>query len=314
MRPGQHFIGVKVSDHSVAQLAGKLSRGELLLNMRPFVARIRSDVPALAGNIALTYGEFDTLAHDQFADFHIEVSLEKGLRRWIRPMARFYYDGKPAFLPLPANQAFPMVEWGLNWCVAAHAHQYLIIHAAVLERDGRALIMPAPSGSGKSTLCAGLAMRGWRLLSDELALYDFNTGLVHGMARPINLKNASIGVIRNFAPDAVLTDPVADTIKGTVALMRPPAGSVARAAEPARPAWIVLPRYVAGSHACMSANSRAETFILLAEQSFNYDIQGLRGFNAIGDLIDQASCYRFSYSDLDEAADVFDRLHAGSLA
>jgi hypothetical protein len=42
----------------------------------------------------------------------------------------------------------------------------------VLERGGRALLLPAPSGSGKSTLCAGLAFNGWRLLSDELALLD----------------------------------------------------------------------------------------------------------------------------------------------
>ncbi|MGI4848225.1 MAG: HprK-related kinase A, partial [Janthinobacterium lividum] len=145
---------MKVAELAPAALAGLLARGELLLDIQPFVARIRSDVPSLAGNIALTYGEFELRSPDQFADFHIEVSLEPGLRRWFKPMARFYYDGKPAFLPLPAGQAFPMVEWGLNWCVAAHAHQFLIIHAAVLERDGLALVMPAPPGSGKSTLCA----------------------------------------------------------------------------------------------------------------------------------------------------------------
>ncbi|MGI4849873.1 MAG: HprK-related kinase A, partial [Janthinobacterium lividum] len=165
-------------------------------------------------------------------------------------------------------------------------------------------------GSGKSTLCAGLAMRGWRLLSDELALYDFNTGLIHGMARPINLKNASIDVIKRFAPDAVLTPPVADTIKGTVALMRPPVASVQRASEPARPAWVVLPKFVANSPARLLPHSRAATFILLAEQSFNYDIQGLRGFNAIGQLVDQVSCHTFSYSSLDEAEAVFNQLHA----
>ena len=63
------------------------------------------------------------------------------------------------------------------------------------------MLLPAPPGAGKSTLCAGLVHRGWRLLSDELALVDMETGLVRGMARPVNLKNKSIEVIRDFAPE-----------------------------------------------------------------------------------------------------------------
>lgn len=285
-----------------------LKRGDLLLQISPFVARIRSDVHKVARELALMYGDFGVCSPDAFADFHVEVAREAGLRRWFKPLARFAFDGKWSFVPLPAEQAFPMIEWGLNWCVAAHAHQYLVIHAAVIEKGGRAAVLPAPPGSGKSTLCAGLVNRGWRLLSDELALYDLDTGLIHGMARPVNLKNASIDVIQAFAPDAVFTAPVPDTTKGTVALMRPPSASVSRAEEPARPAWIILPKYVAGAEPVLSVHGKAETFLLVAEQSFNYDVQGERGFSAVGDLLDQCASYRFSYGRLDDAVGVFDRL------
>ena len=54
-------------------------------------------------------------------------------------------------------------------------------------------------------------------------------GLVRGMARPINLKNKSIDVIRAFAPGVVMTAPVPDTTKGTVALMQPARRQRARA-------------------------------------------------------------------------------------
>ena len=97
----------------------------------------------------------------------------------------------------------------MNWCISAHAHQFLILHAAVLERGGVALIMPAPPGSGKSTLCAALALSGWRLLSDELALIDPGSGRVWPLCRPVSLKNRSIEVIRHFAPEAVF-GPVAE--------------------------------------------------------------------------------------------------------
>lgn len=298
----------KVRDLSERELRRLLERGDLLLHIAPFVARIRSDVPKAAREIALMYGDFALCPPGGFADFHVEVAREAGFRRWFKPQARFAFDGRRSFVPLPAEQVFPMLEWGLNWCVAAHAHQYLMIHAAVIEKGGRAAVLPAPPGSGKSTLCAGLVNRGWRLLSDELALYDIATGLIHGMARPVNLKNASIDVIRAFAPEAVFTAPVPDTSKGTVALMRPPAASVERAQEAARPAWIVLPRYVAGTEAELTAHGKAETFLLVAEQSFNYDIHGQRGFAALGELLDRCASYRFSYGHLDEAVAVFDRL------
>lgn len=303
---------MKLVDLPGAELERLLRRGELLLDLAPFVARICSDVESAARDIASMYGEFEIRSPDTFADFHIRVAREPGLRRWYRPQARFYFDGQPAFAPLPADQAFPMIEWGLNWCVAAHAHQFLIIHAAVIEKRGRAAVLPAPPGSGKSTLCAGLVQRGWRLLSDELALVDLQTGLVRGMARPVNLKNASIAVLRSFAPEAVMTPPVPDTLKGTVSLMQPPRASVLARREPAVPAWVVLPKYVRGSAAVLEPHSRARTFLLMAEQSFNYDIHGLRGFEAVSTLIDRCASLQFTYGDLHDAARVFDELAAGA--
>jgi HprK-related kinase A len=299
---------LKISELLPQQLSELLRDGDLLLNLAPFVARLQCDVPSVARHVALLYPDFECLDKEGFADFHVQVLREPGLRRWYKPQARFYFDGQASFTPLPAEQGMAMIEWGLNWCVAAHAHQYLVIHAAVIEKNGVAVVMPAPPGSGKSTLCAGLVHSGWRLLSDELGLYDFKTGLIHGMARPVNLKNASIEVIQRFAPQAVFTPPVPDTTKGTVALMRPPRGSVVRRTEPARVACVVWPRYQRGSPAALERHSPARTFHLLAEQSFNYDIQGQRGFEAVAALIDQSRCYQFTYSDLNEARLSFDAL------
>jgi len=305
---------LKVAQLSSPELARLLRRGDFLLELPPFVARLRSDVPSLTRDIAAMYGEFEVCAPDAFADFSVEVSLEPGLRRWYKPQARFYYDDLPSFAPLPAEQAFPMIEWGLNWCVAAHAHQYLTIHAAVIERHGRAVLLPAPPGSGKSTLCAALIHRGWRLLSDELALLDMKRGMIRGMARPISLKNASIAAIRAFVPQAVMTPEVPDTAKGTVALLQPPVASVRRVREAASARWIVLPTYEKDAAAVFAPHGKERAFMTLAEQSFNYDMHGASGFEALGRLVDECECFRFHYSRLEEAASAFERLAALSQA
>lgn len=303
---------MKLSDIALPDLRRQLDCGELMIQMGPFVARIQSRVASLVSEIALMYAEFPTRECSAFADFHVRIAHDNWLRRYIKPEARFFFDGKPSFTPLAEYQAFAMLEWGLNWCVSAHCHQFLIVHAAVVERDGLAALLPAPPGSGKSTLCAALIQRGWRLLSDELALIDMDTCQVRGMARPVNLKNQSIDIIRRFEPSAIFTARVPNTTKGTVALLRPPDNSVRRMDDPARIAWIVLPNYQPRSSVQLELANRSSTFMLLAEQSFNYDLHGRRGFDTVGRLVASASCHRLTYSNLDDAIGVFESLNSCS--
>ena len=81
-----------------------------------------------------------------------------------------------------------MLEWGMNWCIASNAHQYFIMHSAMIEKNGQAILLPAPQGSGKSTLCAAMVNAGWRLFSDELGLIEPETLQAIPCTRPINLK------------------------------------------------------------------------------------------------------------------------------
>jgi len=266
------------------------------------VTSIRSTLPEIARGIALLYAEHPVEADEAFADFHVRIARPRGLRRWVRPQVQFHFDGTPPFHPLPGDQAFPILEWGLNWCVSAHCHQYLIVHAAAVERAGQALLLPAPPGSGKSTLCAALVHRGWRLLSDELALLDPATHAIVPLARPVSLKNASIELIRRFAPEAVLGETVHDTLKGSVAHMKPPQDAVRRSLEPAAPRWIVMPRYEARAAAArLTPLARGQAFMQLADSAFNYHLHGRAGFELLADVVEGCECFELAYANLEEA-------------
>lgn len=302
---------MKVAELAAAELYRRLRGDGVTLRLSPFAVRVRSDLPHLAGDIALMYRDFELddagpAEGAGFADFHVAVLRSPHWLSRLKGKAEFWFDGQRSFTPLPAAQALAMLEWGINWCIAAHAHQFLLIHAAVLERGGRALVMPAPPGSGKSTLCAALAHRGWRLLSDELGLLDLRTGLLHGMARPINLKNASIPILKAFAPQACFSASMPNTSKGTVALVRAPDDAIAARQRPATPAWVVLPAWREGAPARLEPVERARAFMDLAEQSFNYDLHGRAGFHALGRLVDGCLCHRFEYSRLEDAVALFD--------
>jgi HprK-related kinase A len=298
---------MRIGELSTTELGQFLVAEGLNLKLGPFVTRIHSDVPELAPHLRLMYAE-QSLASSGFADFHVHLSRPKGLRRWFRPQVLFDFDGSSPFKPLPLDQAFAMLEWGLNWCISNHMHTYLILHAAVLERGGHAVILPAPPGSGKSTLTAALCHRGWRLFSDELALIDPRDLSLVSLARPVSLKNQSIELIRDYLPEAVIGPVAHDTVKGAVAHLRPPADSVRQVERLARPSWLILPHWQAGVPARLSPLPKGETFIRLLDGAFNYSLLGEEGFRIAGDLVEACGCFEFTYSSLDDAIETFARL------
>lgn len=304
----------RVGELSLSELQDLLCAGRFALQTGSLTSRIRSALPDVARSIHVLYAHHPYLNAPEFADFHVEVGRPRNVRRWFKRQAEFSIDGERPFEPLPREQAPAFLEWGLNWSIAASCHQWLTIHAASLERNGLAVILPAPPGSGKSTLCAALALRGWRLLSDELSLIDLATTRAHALARPINLKNASIDLIRKFAPESVWGPETYDTAKGRVTHLRPPPESVFRMQEPAQPRWIVFPRYAAAAEPLLSPRGKAQTFIHFAQNSFNYSPLGEVGFRVTGRLVSQCDCYDFTYSRLDDALEVFDWLASGGEA
>ena len=302
--PGPLTLG----DRTAADVRQRLRGNGLLVRTGPFVFRLCSPHGLVSDGLHALYADYPLAADDTFADFTLTIDHGIGLRRWLRPQARFLFDGRGVFEPLPADQAYPLMEWAMNWCVSNHAHQYLIVHAAVLERDGLAVVMPAPPGSGKSTLCAALMFSGWRLLSDELALLGMDDGLLWPLVRPVSLKNQSIDVITRFAPQARFNRITHHTNKGSVTHLRVPIRHLAMAGVPARPRWVVYPRYEAGACTSMTSRSRAEALVDLARNAFNFMLQGDAGFDRLATMMQVCDCHDFRYSDLGEAMAAFDAM------
>lgn len=295
-------------DLTAREFERRLRQQGLGLRTGPYGFRIRSQMDRVAQGLWLLYPDNPLLDEVEFADFELSLDKVPGLRRWLRPQAQFLFDGDSPFEPLPADHAYPLLEWSMNWCISAHVLDTLLMHSAVIERDGMAVVLPAPAGSGKSTLCAGLVLRGWRLLSDELGMVSLRDGTVGALVRPVSLKNESLAVVRRFEPSAVFNRVSVGTSKGTVTHMRAPAEHVARMHETARPRWVIFPRYVAGSPPVLQPRSRAASLLELGRNSFNYGMLGRPGFDALGDMVSACDCYDFQYSQLDDAVATFDAL------
>jgi HprK-related kinase A len=298
---------MKLADLTASDLAHRLRGEGVLLWIGPFRARIGTTLPHLIEGIGLLYRHYP-LADPGILDFEIRIDPVRGHRRFIKPMAQFFVDGSPAFDPFDRDLAIPMMQWLMNWCIFTRPHQYLILHSAVLERNGGAMILPGPPGAGKSTLCTAMHLRGWRLFSDEVALVTPGGIDITPAPLPPSLKNASIEVIRNYEPTATLGPPVPGTRKGTVAHVQPMAESLSRVRETAPASWVVFPNYQPDATCTLVPTSKARSLLWMAHNAFNYSLLGTTGFTTLADVIDACDCYELTYSKLDDALAILNAL------
>ncbi|MBF0143771.1 MAG: HprK-related kinase A [Magnetococcales bacterium] len=290
---------------AVAEIDRRLAGPGLRWRSGPFVIQLRArNIPRLGEQLAFLYAAHPVIdpPWEEVADTHLDLIRSGGWRRWWRAQAIMEEDGARPLQPFPLDHALPLFEWGWNFIIASRGNRYLMLHTAALSPDGeRALILPGLPGSGKSTLAAALALRGWRLLSDEFALVRPEDGRVMPLARPVALKNSSIGVIRDFDPKAEFGPLFPKTRKGTVAHLKPPPASVAAMDRSCRPAWVVAPRFESGAGASLQPMAPEAAFLMIAANAFNYEVQGELGFQAVARIVRNCTIHTLTFGDLSEA-------------
>ena len=234
--------------------------------------------------------------HDGVPDFSVRLFAARPWRRFVRPSVMIGGDFVlPEAAPLPLAQGLLAAEMGMNLQMALGQRRYLLLHAAVVERDGQALVMTGVSGAGKSTLAALLSLRGWRLMGDEFALLDPATGLIHAFPRLVSLKNHSIATVAAEVPPERFGPVLEGTPKGTIRHLVPDGDAVTEMDIPAKPALILFPSF--GFEAAARDVSPSEVFVRLTQASTNYVALGERGFDVLTTFVRTVPGRAIDYPD-----------------
>lgn len=264
------------------------------LRIGPVTFRVGSDWRAPIAALDDLYRDYPAPA--AVPDFTVRLSATRPWRRWVRPSIAIVGDYTlPDAAPLPLAQGLLAAELGMNLQMALGQRRFLLLHAAALERDGRALVLTGESGAGKSTLATLLGARGWRFMGDEFALLDPASGRVHAFPRLVSLKNQAIAVAQAAWPKARFGPLLAGTPKGDVRHLVPPAAAVARMDDPAAPALLLFPRF--GLPADDRPVAPGEAFVRLTQASTNYVALGERGFDALTRFVTRVPARAIDYPD-----------------
>lgn len=254
------------------------------------------------------YGSQTYVHGNRASDFTINVESNSFIRRFIRPQRIFYLDDQRIFNPVAFDKCLPSVEWAMNWCIGSYDHNHLLIHASVIEKNGKAIIFPASQGSGKSTLSSYLGLKSWNLYSDEFAIIDLNTGKVKPIYRPASLKNNAIDVIKSLVPNAVFSKTTHGTQKGAIAHVKTMQRDNFELLKPATIVGIVTPKYKAGMRFELHNLNMTQAFAILVRNSFNYSVLGADAFNLVGSIVSNAEAMAITYSEFSQIEPVLEEV------
>lgn len=276
------------------------------LQVGPVSFRIGSQWRQPVAQLRRLYGGYPQ--PDGVCAFTVRLEAERIWRRWIRPSVAIRGDYVlPDAAPLPLALGLLAAEMGMNLQMALGQKRFLLLHAASVERDGRALLLTGHSGAGKSTLGALLGERGWRFMGDEFALLGLEDGLLHPFPRAVSLKNESLALFDGVDP--VRLGPIlAGTPKGTIRHLRPNAEAIARMNVPARPVMILFPRFGRDLEPAVRDVGAAEAFMRLTQASTNYVALAERGFDALTRFVGALPSRAIDYADTGQAEALVDEL------
>jgi len=87
-----------------------------------------------------------------------------------------------------ASAAGAATAFALLHHVVPAARDWIVLHAAVIERGSGPLLIVGPSGLGKTTLTVAAALRGARFASDELAVICRDSAIVLPFPRAVGIR------------------------------------------------------------------------------------------------------------------------------
>lgn len=277
---------------------------------------VQSDISSVATAAARSYRAMSY-------DFRVRTNVPRLgflLDRLLSPFRAALADGSPTYSlvhtpgsPLPfslylddkllhqVEAAATMLDFVLaDMTVQAveRMEAHVALHAAAAAWDRRGIIFPGPPDAGKTTLVAGLTRVGFAYLSDEAALIDPVTRLLHPFPRALAMDENSVDAIPGLRSKLPPDHDQFMRFRYHLAPddLRP--GAVGR---PCRVHYVIAPKYESGSDTILTRMSRAEALMVLAENSFNFTRFGALAVDSLREALEGVKCYRLRIGGLDAA-------------
>ncbi len=244
------------------------------------------------------------LFHDFLSGFVVEdpadaTGLDSYELRDEEGLIKIWFGGNEV---LPALPLYAVVDKILREVSSAGINtstEHLAIHAGAVSRGGIGAILPAPSGSGKSTAVAALVQAGCRYLSDEAALLDLASGVLHPYPRPLCLSADSLDLLTPLTRELPVEIDWRGVGEQHVAPCQLRDASIG---ENAPLLALFAPRFEPEAETVCEPMRRSEAMLAVIRNSFNFARFGAPGLRSLATVMERVTPYRLQFGDIDRAA------------
>ncbi|MDB4540222.1 nucleotidyltransferase family protein [bacterium] len=292
---------MKISDCSIAKVASALATSGIGIQFGSYEFQVQSPIDAIAVSIHTLYGDREFRGPSQCPDFRVRV--DPGVHKFRRCV--YASVNGQIWKRWPKRLTVGALEWVCNWCFFRGVAGKFALHAATAEVPSGegAIVFPGLSGAGKSTLAATLMLSDWRLLSDEVALFDLKDTQLTGLGRSTVLKGDSLQLIREGFPGRAVFGPAGRMLEppGPVAHLRPSPASTEICGQTFRPLAFCFPERRPNAAATIETFDTAACFSHLSQLGLNYRFLGPSSFNTLLALVEKCPAYRLIYTNATDA-------------
>ena len=235
----------------------------------------------------------------------IEIqALVLGSRGSVR--SNIYCDERPVDFTTGLHRLAPTVK-SLLWKLAIDRYEFLFyIHSGVVGTGGRCVLLPAAAGSGKSSLTAALVHRGYRYLSDEVALIEPRTFRVPAVPLALCVKGTGWQLMSRYFPNlrTLMGHQRADLKR--VRYVPPDPATIQT--EGALVSHVVFPRYDAEAATEIRPIARSEALRRLMSECWACGHLDSTNVTELVRWIGRIDCYELTFASLETAADLVQRV------
>jgi hypothetical protein len=183
----------------------------------------------------------------------------------------------------------------------------LALHAALLHRGDRQLLIAGPSGAGKTTLALALTAESrWSMRGDDIVMVDERSGL-RGVPFPIAVKDGSWTLLRNRWPQ-LASSRVNIRSDGKIVKFLPCEADHDDSSTPCSTTMIFISRTLAGRCSLSRLSPLMAFQRLLVEAASPTQKLTDRAFGSLAELVNRAQAFEMDVGNLEDAIQVIGSL------
>jgi len=186
------------------------------------------------------------------------------------------------------------LERDIEGSVMRKLFDHYLIHAGVVARYGKGLILPAGPGKGKTTLVAALLERGFQYLCDDFAIIDPVSLKVLPFPKSLCFEGDGLEFFPNLRAHATATDWTANGEVWPVWYVDPLEVGPGGLGEASSVKYIIFPEHDHFRETRLTRLSKAKAVLGLAENLLNFDFFGKAVVDPLINLVENSECFKLS--------------------